>query len=335
MVTPLTSNLFFRVYGERFDRNSTTLLSGADASDAWDMTQGGFRMDYYPSEVNTLTLQGDFYSGTEETTPDSTVDGQNVLGRWTRTFSEESDMSLQLYWDRTWRRDVPSTIIDELNTYDLDFQHRFPIGERNNIVWGMGYRLMQENTPTTTALAGFAPQKRNMQLFSGFAQDEITLVRERLKLTLGTKLEHNDFSGFEVQPSARLAWTPTERQTIWGAISRAVRTPGRLDVDYHIPKDPLPFPPYYAIAGGPDFDSEKVIAYEVGYRIQPIQKLSLSLAGFYNAYDDIYDVELANPPAHFLIRPKTESLANRGERNYLECFRRQIGGVCARLYLFS
>jgi iron complex outermembrane receptor protein len=288
------TNFFYRVYVERFDRESTLLSNGSDGINSWDLTQGGFRMDYYPTTANTLTLQGDFYSGTEYNVSSghSALDGENVLGRWTHTFSEESDLKLQLYFDRTWRHDIPSTITDDLVTYDFDFQHRFPIGEWQSILWGAGYRLMLDDTPPGTVIAGFVPQKRTMQLISAFVQDEITLVRDRLKLTIGTKLEHNDFSGFEVQPSVRLAWTPTEWQTIWGAVSRAVRSPSRIDVDYHIPTTPP-----YAIAGGPNFDSEKVIAYELGYRIQPIQKLSLSLAGYYNDYDDIYSVELANPPA--------------------------------------
>lgn len=287
-------NLYYRVYAQRFDRESTLTPDGSDGLNAWEMTQGGFRMDYYPTTANTMTLQGDFYSGTEFNagSDQSTLDGQNVLGRWTHTFSDESDFKVQLYFDRTWRRDVPSTISDELVTYDFDFQHRFPIGQWQSVIWGLGYRLMRDDTPSSTTFVGFVPQFRSMPLFSGFVQDEITLVPKRLKFTLGTKFEHNVFSGFEVQPSARLAWTPTEWQTIWGAVSRAVRSPSRIDVDYHIPTAP-PF----AIAGGPNFDSEKVVAYELGYRMQPARKLSLSLATFYNDYDDIYGVELADPPA--------------------------------------
>jgi len=252
-------------------------------------------MDYYPSSASTFTLQGDSYSGSEDNTvgsKDSKLDGQNLLGRWSQIYSEESDLTVQLYFDRTWRRDIPSTLTDEMVTYDIDVQRRFPLGKRQSITCGAGYRLMLDNAPTSTPFVGFVPQRRHMQLFSGFAQDEITLVREKLKLTIGTKLEHNDFSGFEVQPSARLAWTPTDHQMVWGAVSRAVRSPSRIDVDYHIPKTPP-----YAIAGGPNFEAEKVIAYELGYRIQPLRKLSLSLAAFYNQYDDIYSVELANPPA--------------------------------------
>jgi iron complex outermembrane recepter protein len=290
------TNLSYRIYAQRFDRNSTLRPSGGDGMNAWNMAQGGFRIDYDSSEANTLTLQGDSYSGTEyNTSPgNSTLDGQDVLGRWTHTFSEASDARLQFYFDRTWRRDVPSTVSDELHTYDFDFQHRFPLSKRQSVVWGTGYRLMRDHAQTSTPFVGFLPPHRNMQLFSTFVQDEITLVPDRLKFTIGTKLEHNDFSGFELQPSGRLAWTPNKRQTIWGAISRAVRSPSRIDSDYYIPKTP-PF----AIAGGPNFDSEKLVAYELGYRVQPIRKLSLSIATFYNAYDELYSVEQANRPAPF------------------------------------
>lgn len=287
-------DLFYRVYAQRFDRNSTLLPNGKDGTNAWDITQGGFRVDYYPSREDTFTWQGDFYDGTEHNSAvdDSSIDGQNVLGRWKHVFTEDSDFTAQVYFDRTGRQDIPSTITDELLTYDFDFQYRFPLGERQSILCGVGYRFMDDNTPTSTTFAGFVPIGRTMQLFNGFLQDEITLAPHLLKLTLGTKLEHNDFSGFEVQPSGRLAWTPTEHQTIWGAVSRAVRSPSRIDVDYRIPTTPP-----YAIAGGPKFHSETVIAYELGYRIQPVRQLSLSLATFYNDYDDIYSVELANPPA--------------------------------------
>src|SRR5207245_502127 len=96
------------------------------------------------------------------------------------------------------------------------------------------------------------------QLFGGFVQDEIALVKDRLRLTLGTKIEHNDYTGFEIEPSGHLAWTPTPRQTVWGAISRAVRTPSRIDREFFVPGNP-PF----LLAGGTDFVSEKLLAYEL------------------------------------------------------------------------
>jgi len=194
------TNLYYRVYGQRFDRNSTVFPSGQDAADSSEMTQGGFRLDWYPSDGNTLTLQGDAYGGNEQGQPsDTTLNGQNVLGRWTHTFSPESDLQVQTYFDRTWRR-IPGTFAEDLKTYDFDFQHRFALGERQSIVWGAGYRLMQDEVENSPALA-FLPPNRNLQLFSGFLQDEITLIPERLKFTAGTKVEHNDFSGVEVQPS--------------------------------------------------------------------------------------------------------------------------------------
>ncbi|HEY2328591.1 MAG TPA: TonB-dependent receptor, partial [Verrucomicrobiae bacterium] len=291
----VSSNLFYRVYGQHSDRDSSLLANGNDATNAWDMTQGGFRMDYYPSDVNTLTLQGDAYAGGEEQPApgDVTLDGQNVLGRWTRTFSEESDLSVQAYFDRTWR-DIPGTFAEDLKTYDLDFQNRFPLGGRQSITWGAGYRLMVDEVQNSAALA-FLPANKDMQLFGGFVQDEIALVPDRLKFTLGTKLEHNDFSGFEVQPSVRLAWTPDERQTVWAAVSRAVRSPSRIDTDLFVPGSPP-----YLLAGGTNFDSEKLIAYELGYRVQPQEKLSLSLASYYNFYNELRSLNM-NSPGHFVL----------------------------------
>jgi iron complex outermembrane receptor protein len=284
------ANLLFRVYGQRSDRQGTFSDGKASAS-AWDITQAGFRLDWQPSAANTVTLQGDLYGGTEQTTPlESSLNGQNVLGRWTRTLSQDSDVTVQLYVDRTWRRDVPSTITDELITSDVDVQHRFPLGGRHSIVWGGGYRRMQDDTPTSTTFVGFLPQRRTMNLFSGFAQDEVTLVPARLKLTVGSKLERNSFSGIEVQPSARLAWTPREQHTIWSAVSRAVRSPSRIDVDYHIPAVAITIGTL-GVNGGPTFRSETVVAYELGYRVQPTATSSVSLATFYNAYDHLYSVE--------------------------------------------
>ncbi len=288
------SNTFYRVYGQRFDHDGTHLPTGGIGASAWKMTQGGFRLDARPSEAIALTVQGDAYAGIEYNSPSgrSTLDGQNILGHWTRTVSAVSALDLRLYVDRTWRRDLPSLFSDQVQTYDIDLQHRFPAGRRHDLLWGAGYRLMNDDTPTSVSYVGFVPTRRTMQLFSGFLQDEVTIVPERLRVTIGTKLEHNEFTGIEVQPSARVAWTPSTPQTIWAAVSRAVRSPSRIDIDYHIPKTP-PF----AIAGGPYFRSEKLVAFELGYHVQPSRKMSLSLATFYNHYDKLYSVELENPPA--------------------------------------
>ena len=288
------TNLFYRVYGQRFDRNGAVFPTGKDGADSWDMSQGGLRLDWYPSEQNTLTVQGDTYSGSEAaTTGDTFVDGQNILGRWSHTISDTSDLSIQTYFDRTWRQ-IPHSFAEDLKTYDLDFQFRFALGQRQSVTWGAGYRLMQDEVNNSTALA-FLPPHKNMQLFSGFVQDEITLVPERLQLTLGTKLEHNDFSGFEVQPSARLAWTPAERHTVWAAVSRAVRSPSRIDSDVAFPGTP-PF----QFVGNNNFESETVLAYEAGYRVRPVDRLTLSLASFYNDYAHLRSLNQLTPTS-FII----------------------------------
>jgi len=281
----LGTNVFFRIYGKYFDRGSAVLPNGSDSTNDWRMGQGGFRLDWLPSNGDTITLQSDGYGGAfEQPAPgDTIVDGQNVLARWTRPLGEGSDLTVQAYWDRTYR-DTHTSFAENLNTYDIDLQHRFPLGQRQNVVWGGGYRLMADQVRSGATLL-FSPPDRNLQLFNGFVQDEIELVPDHLRVTLGTKFEHNDFSGFEVQPSGRIAWTPDTRQTLWAAISHAVRTPSRVDRDLFFPAVPP-----YLIAGGRDFDSEKLDAYELGYRLRPWENLSLSLAGFYNQYDDVRSI---------------------------------------------
>src|SRR6266516_4160343 len=287
------SNFFYRVYGQRFDRNNSILANGNDASDRWDMTQGGFRTDWYPSDANALTFQGDYYSGSEQgAVADTKVNGQNALGRWAHVFSEESELEVQIYFDRTWRN-IPNQLAEELKTYDFDFQHHFAWGERQTIVYGAGYRLMQDRVRNSPSLS-FLPPNRDLQLFSGFLQDDITLVPERLKFTLGTQLEHNDFSGWEVQPSGRLAWTLATNQILWAAISRAVRSPSRIDTDFFFPSPPVP-PGVTNFSGNRGFDSENLLAYELGYRVQPFSRLSLSAAPYYNFYDDLRSIDQTSP----------------------------------------
>jgi len=290
----LSSKAHYRVYGKFFDRDSAVLRNGQDAADVWHMCQGGFRMDWDTSNSNLFTLQGDYYSGRmgQRKANDSVADGGNVIGRWSHSFSERSDLKLQIYYDRT-HRNVPNTFAEVLDTYDLDFQHRFPLADRQNIVWGFGYRLSKDNVTNSAGLA-FLPPRVSRQEFSGFVQDEIALVKERLQLTIGAKIEHNAFTGFEYQPSGRLAWKLSRRQTIWGAISRAVRTPSRIDRELFAPGTP-PF----LLAGGPGFISEELSAYELGYRTQASERFSLSLATFYNVYDNLRSVERQNPPAAF------------------------------------
>jgi len=229
-----------------------------------------------------------------------------MLGRWSHIFSDDSDLSLQLYYDRT-HLEVPKppstafltagVLTDDLDTYDLDFQHRFRLARRHRIVWGLGYRFTHDvvgNAPSV----GFVPDHLDHNLFSGFVQDEIALL-ENLYFTLGTKVEHNDYTGFEEEPSGRLQWNITPRQMLWAAISRAVRTPSRIDRDLLEPTGaPSPLPASI-LDGSSDFVSETVIAYELGYRAQLGPRVATSVSAFYNDYDNVRSTTPGPPPFGF------------------------------------
>lgn len=286
----LGSNAFFRVYGQYSNRDESVFANGNDAGDRFQMGQGGFRVDWRASDENLFTLQGDGYDGTvEQLAPgDTTLSGANVLGRWTHTFSDDSDLQVQSYYDFT-DREAPPVFAETLHTFDLEARYRFPIGTRQDIVCGLGYRLTVDHVGNSTVLA-FLPADLTQNLFTAFVQDEIKIVEDRLNLTLGSKVEHNDYSGFEYEPSVRLAWTPSKAQTIWGAVSRAVRAPSRIDRQLFVPANP-PF----LLAGGADFDSEKLYSFELGYKVEPTPNLTASIATFYNIYDDLRSLE-SGPP---------------------------------------
>jgi iron complex outermembrane receptor protein len=175
----------------------------------------------------------------------------------------------------------PGTLYDDLTTFDVDFQDRFKLGDANRIVWGLGFRNTHDADINAPSL-GFLPAVLDQNLYSSFVQDEISLQRD-LSFTLGTKLEHNDYTGFEVEPDARLHWNFSTDEALWAAISRAVRTPSRIDRDLTEGTPPNPV----LLAGGSDFTSESVLAYELGYRAQLNSKFTTSVSSFYNVYNDV------------------------------------------------
>jgi iron complex outermembrane recepter protein len=300
----LGSGTAYRVYGKYADRDPEALPDGSDATDAWHMGQGGFRIDAQPSSTDAVTIQGDYYRNGAALSSGGTgkASGANVLGRWSRTLGDASDMSLQVYYDRT-SLTLPvgpqlfapaGTFEDDLDTYDLDFQHRLPWGDRQIIVWGLGYRFTSDQVSNAPGLA-FLPEDLDQHLFSGFIQDEISL-RDDLLLTLGTKVEHFDYTGVEVEPSVRMRWNFADRQALWGAVSRAVRTPSRVDREI---SQPAPGFLVVLLAGGAEFDSETLVAYELGYRGQPTSRLSAAVSTFYNDYDEVRSTSLSPPSPPF------------------------------------
>ncbi len=286
--------VFYRLYANYFDRAEFDMANGDSGEDDWQKLQGGFRLDWESSIENLFTLQGDIYHGTvNDLNVETDLWGGNLLGRWTHDFSLEAQSTLQVYYDR-FVRDHFALL--EIQTLDVDLQHRFAWGERQEIILGAGYRLIDDSLEAT-ALGRHTPEERTMHLPSAFIQDEITLVPDLLRLTVGTKLEHHYFSGFEIQPNLRLLWTPHEKHSVWAAVSRAVRTPSRSEHDVRSDFGFVPGPTntIYAADMHGRVDSEDVIAYELGYRIQPLPELSFDLATFYNVYDHFATFEPGTP----------------------------------------
>jgi iron complex outermembrane receptor protein len=308
----------YRVYGKFFDRGPAFHPDGDDF-DAWHMGQGGFRADWGGSAAtNRFTLQGDAFGGrlgqrrpVAQFDPpyrtiveaDGRVSGGNILGRWNRRLGERSGFSAQVYYDRTNRTEA---YFDESrNTVDVDLQHRFAWDRRNDVVWGLGYRITGDQT-TGVPTPFFDPQDRTTQLFTGFVQDEISLFAERVRLSLGAKVEHNDYSGFEAQPSARLLWRVADGHRLWLAASRAVRTPSRADTDqaqtvYLGPTQPI----FLRATGDKDFESETAVVYEAGYRTRLTRRLDLDLAAFHDRYDGLLGGRVGTP---FVEAPPTPHL---------------------------
>lgn len=292
----LAPNVYFRVYGKYIDQGNSRYPSGAGATDDWHRGQGGFRIDGQAPADNAFTVQGDLYRERDGALAggQNEIRGGNLLGRWVKTFSAESELTLQAYYDRTrLTQPAPAFVLggttlapagmfsDDLTTYDLDFQHRFPLGDTNRVVWGLGYRRTEDLAGNAPSLA-FLPAALDQELWSGFVQDEWRFS-PTVALTVGTKLEHNDYTGREVEPSAQLQWKPVAAQMAWASISRAVRTPSRIDRDVS-----QAAPPYLAVLkGSPAFESEVVVAYEAGYRAQVGASAVVSVAAFYNDYDKV------------------------------------------------
>ena len=306
--TSLGSSADGRFYLKYQERNGLPdKKSGIEEHNGSGSFRTGFRIDSEPAEGNDLTFQGDFYTERLKETyvdmlPDyrsfdytTPVSGGNLLSRWKRTFSDTADLALQLYYDRT---DMKYAVIGEqLDTVDLDFQNRFTPCARQEIIWGAGYRFSHDRLsfPIATLALGNTVQDNN--LFSTFIQDNLALAPERVHLILGSKFEHNDYTGFEIQPNARLLWTPSAKQSIWLSVSRAVRTPshGEENLSLLTPGPPAtvqgqPVATQLHLVGSSTLKAEELIAYEAGYRVEPVPSVSIDAAAFYNVYRrlDIY-----------------------------------------------
>lgn len=315
----------FRVYGKTFGQAASfdpggqyvydrDLLQPRDSFDQWEQTRGGFRTDIALSQATSLTVQGDAYSGREGQRirdvsyvapfqwiidDKAEVSGGNVIAKLRKTHSATSESCLQVYFDRTSRLD--GQIDEKRTTYDIDYQHTMNAGARHEIIWGVGYRQSRDRiAPTKQAV--FRHPRFTDRLVSGFVQDQISLSSDRMHLTVGSKFEHNEYSGFEVQPSLRLSFSPGNRQTLWTSVSRAIRTPSRGETDGELTikvmqgsPETMGLPVALVFMPNPDLKPEELLAYELGYRVQPSDTFSIDVATFIQNYDNLRTVEPGVP----------------------------------------
>jgi iron complex outermembrane receptor protein len=297
----------YRVYAKGRIRDGGHDASAPDF-DEWRMGQIGFRTDWDAGTRDELTVQGDLYGGRlgQRTTlafysppfgrtveRESPVSGGNLVGRWQRRLGGDSTLQVLAYYDHTSRTEA--NFSEARDTVDLDFQHRLAMSPAHDLVWGAGYRFSQGRTGGIETVV-FEPRRRSDDLVSAFVQDEVRLFADRLRVTLGTKLERNDYSGFELQPSGRILFAPGDRHSFWGAITRAVRTPSRVEHDLRLDASIAAAEPVFArVTSSRAFDSERMYAYEAGYRAHVNPRLTLDAAAFYNRYPNLLSLEPGPP----------------------------------------
>jgi iron complex outermembrane receptor protein len=285
-------NATYRVYGKYADRDDQVVSTGGPAGDSRRRGQAGLRIDGGRANSSTWMVKGDAFHSSDAffDRPDGEFTELALQGRWSRPLSPTSRIDVQSYYRREYRR-VPLQLTHDLDTVDLDFQHAFSARTRHNVVWGGGFRVNRDRTFGST-LISFDPERRSYPVSSLFGQEQFTVRPDRLFVIVGLKMERNAFSGVEWQPNVRTRLDLTPRQTLWGAVSRAVRRPTRLDVDVlaRAPTGVLA-----VVGGGEAFRAEKLIAGEIGYRGQIHAAVSLDATLFHHSFDDLRSQEL--PPS--------------------------------------
>ena len=321
-----------RVWGKAFARDRSVTLAGQPGNDDWHETRAGFRGDWTIDSTRRLTVSGGAHrSRTSDTwlLPDLTsptgqaptnlkqrASGAHLLARHEWTGADGGEAALQGYIEHT-DFGVAPAFNERRSTIDLDFQHRPRLGTRHDVIWGLGYRSSKDRISSGSVLA-VAPEKDSWQLISAFAQDDITVVPETFHVVLGTRIEHNSYTGFEPQPNLRLNWTPTPQRTIWAAWSRAVRTPSRAErsaqIDLQVPQ------PGLLVRNAPDpanlLGNEVVRALELGWRQQFDSQVSLDVALFHNRYQRLRGG--ARGPVTFEALPVPHAVQNISPSNGLD-----------------
>jgi iron complex outermembrane recepter protein len=331
----------YRIFGTSNDWLPTVDTTGARNYDAWSITQGGMRFDWATSPKDTVTFDGQGYSGRirdvqsnfiptsaapVQVDSSGVVKGGHVLGRWKHAFSDRSNLDVLGYCDWTGR--FSSALTENRDTCDLEVQHRYSITPRHALTWG-GSILTTAETWNDTFTNRFVPAYQRETTYSAFLQYDVVLAPDKFRLIAGSKLENNPYTGFEYQPQIRAVWTPYKRHTLWAAVSRAVRTPDRLDediLDRTMQINPSPPPPEFLLfTGKPNVKSEVLYAFEAGYRYQWMQKFSVDATAFYNLYNDLIGASapgnpIVNPSPFFIDIPISVINEQGGQTHGLELF---------------
>lgn len=320
----LGSQAAYRVFGRYALRGQTAGVNGGNNYDRWNVENIGFRSDWSGSSADSFMVEGSVYQARSsergkvavlgppfviEQNHPTITSGGSLLFHWKHTLAGGSELGWQAYYDDSHRGTSIFGTTDR--TLDVDFQDESHLGSRHDVVWGLGFRLTDFDSRGSVAFS-LNPAQRITNLFSGFGQDEITLLPDRLSLTLGAKLEHNAFTGLELQPDARLLWTPHPRHAVWAAVSRAARTPSSFEEGARL--NIFAFPNANGmvvlgrLVGNPHFKAEHLLSYELGYRTQASKRLSFDITGFYNLYHSLATDNSGTPffeaqpsPAHLVL----------------------------------
>jgi len=286
----VSDSLTWRVYARGVADDANRTAAGLSAHDDWSRAQGGFRVDWAARDADLLTLQGDAFRGSESQAGagDENIAGRNLMARWSHTAPSGSQLQVQAYYDRAERATEGGGGKFTVNTYNIDAQDSFTLGERNLVVWGGGLRASRYRISGTPTFF-FTPASGSLNLASLFAQDTITLT-PTLRLTAGLKIEDDPYVSAEPLPNLRLAWSPSKALTLWGAVSKAVRSPTPFDRDVVEKLSPTAPP---QLIGDASFQHEKLTAYEAGARFNPSPEAGFSLSAFYNDYDQLRTIELS------------------------------------------
>jgi iron complex outermembrane receptor protein len=300
----LSDNMQLRAYakGKRLDESVNLVGEGQD--NGGDYLQTGFRLDIQPNDEQSLTFQGDLYRDdlnqehilptyqapyTEIYNGDIDAKGGNVGVSWGVLTGLDSEVTARFNYDFYDHQEIKYS--EDRQTFNVELQHQFSPFNNHEFIWGGGYRL-SENNFTSTEYVVTSNVSGDSEIWNLFFQDNISFPEQNITLTLGAKLENNNYTGTEIQPNIRVAWVPTAKVTWWAAISRANRTPSRADNELVVFSGAIYDPTIGAVVaskgyGSSDFKSEQLDAYEFGSRWKLTPQISLDFAAFYNDYDNL------------------------------------------------